>query len=737
MLIKRTRASANKGEYMAALETLLRASTILGLALTPLWAAPALAQDAGAQDAGQTAESAAPAAAAAEAAVDTGEVAEILVTARKRTESLNSVPISVSALTSATIEQAGITSIDRLNAIVPSFSQVPAQDPGTNIITIRGITQVRFGEPPVALVVDGVQASSPDQGTQELTDIERIEVLKGPQGPTYGRNAIGGAINIITKEPTNDFQGQVSGEVGQGLYYRLFGQMSGPLVEDTLLFRVSAAYKDNEGRIRNETLGRKVDDYDAVSLRGRMLFKPDPALRFDLRGSYENLTGGSAYYFPIFPGQDPNDVQPIIANRDGKGIRRLRDVSLKADYTFANDITLTSITAYAYAKAATLGQDLDFLPYPLAPGFGGLVLDQTRLTKAWSEEVRLTSPSTGRLRWLLGAYYLNTHRDVESAAFLDLTGAGDYHLVRLSFLPERNRNDAYAVFGTLDYDFTEQLKLSLGLRHDWDDRHQTNPATGSEIAKTFKSLQPKASLSYFFTPDKMVYVSGARGFRSGGFNAESLIFPRQYDSEIAETYEVGTKLSLADRRVQLNIAAFYTDQENVQFYRWDSVSAAQGILTINQAYHYGIEGDLTARVTRGLTLIAGGSLIKSNVDDFNGSPLWRGNDLPHINGWKYNLGAQYSAPLSDTTDLMFRVDYAAFGDLYFFVDNLVKQDPVHLVNARLALTRGPVQLTLSAENLFNKRYNTDYFSSFFAGTPTDVGFPNTRRQLNAKLAVNF
>ncbi|MDB5697686.1 MAG: TonB-dependent receptor, partial [Alphaproteobacteria bacterium] len=497
--------------------------------MAPLWSAPALAQEAS-QNAASASAEAATGTAAPQEAVDTGQVAEILVTARKRTESLNSVPISVSALTSATIEQAGITSIDRLNAVVPSFSQVPAQDPGTNIITIRGITQVRFGEPPVALVVDGVQASSPDQGTQELVDIERIEVLKGPQGSTYGRNAIGGAINIITKEPTNEFEGQVSGEVGQGLYYRLFGQMSGPLVDDVLLFRVSAAYKNNDGRIRNETLDRKVDDYDAVSLRGRMLFKPDPSLRFDLRGSYENLTGGSAYYFPIFPGQDPNDVQPVIANRDGKGIRRLRDVSLKADYTFANDITLTSITAYAYAKAATLGQDLDFLPFPLAPGFGGLVLDQTRLTKAWSEEVRLTSSSSGRLRWLLGAYYLNTHRDVASAAFLDLAGAGDYHLVRLSFLPERNRNNAYALFGTLDYDFTEQLKLSLGLRQDWDDRNQTNPATGSAIAKVFKSLQPKASLSYFFAPDKMVYVSGARGFRSGGFNAESLIFPRQYDS---------------------------------------------------------------------------------------------------------------------------------------------------------------------------------------------------------------
>lgn len=125
------------------------------------------------------------------------------------------------------------------------------------------------------------------------------------------------------------------------------------------------------------------------------------------------------------------------------------------------------------------------------------------------------------------------------------------------------------------------------------------------------------------------------------------------------------------------------------------------------------------------------------MKDFDGSALWRGNKLPHINGWKYNLGAQYEASVAPDVDAIFRMDYSAFGDLYWFVDNLAKQDPVHLVNARLIIERAPWTLTLSAENVFNKRYNIDYFSSFFAGTPTDVGFPNNPRQLNAKLAVRF
>lgn len=661
----------------------------------------------------------------------------IVVTARKREESLNDIPLAVSAFTSEHIERAGIDDIEDLTTLVPAFSQVPAQDPGTNIITIRGITQVRFGEPPVALVVDGVQASSPDQGTQELVDIERIEVLKGPQGSTYGRNAIGGAINIITREPTNEFENRLSAEVGEGLYYRLFGSSSGPIVDDVLRYRLSAAYSDDEGRITNKNLGRKVDNLETLTLNGRLIWNVTDHLTADLRGRIENADGGSAYYYPLYPGQDTNDVQPVVANRDGDGIRRLRDVSLKLDYEFDSGISLTSISAFAYVKAATIGQDLDFLPYPLQPGFGGLILDQTRRTESVSEEIRLTSSSDGPFRWLVGAYYLHTDRDVDSAAYLDATGSGPYRAVQLSYLPERNDNDAYALFATLDYDISDRWALSLGLRQDWDARHQTNPANESEIDDTFKSLQPKASISYFFTSDNMVYASAARGFRSGGFNAQSNIFPRQYDAEIANTYEMGTKLSLADGRVQLNMAAFYTDQKNVQFYRWDSVSAAQGILTIDDGYHYGVEGDLTAGIGRGFRLFAGGSLIESEIQDYNGTDLYKGNDLPHINGWKYYLGGEYETALTDYIDAIVRLDYSAFGDLYWFVDNLEKQDPVHLVNARMTIEKEPWTLTVSAENLFNKRYNTDYFSSFFAGTPTDVGFPNQPRQVNVKIGVQF
>jgi iron complex outermembrane receptor protein len=257
------------------------------------------------------------------------------------------------------------------------------------------------------------------------------------------------------------------------------------------------------------------------------------------------------------------------------------------------------------------------------------------------------------------------------------------------------------------------------------------------VQRLFKALQPKASLSYFFEPDKMVYISAGRGFRSGGFNQQSTLFNREYNAETADTYEAGTKLSLADRRVQLNAAAFYTTQRNVQVYRFDATTGAQGILTIDKAHHYGIEGDLSARIGGGFRFNLGGSLINSRIDDYDGTSLYVGNKLPHVNGFQYNAGLEYDTKVSQTVSATARVDLSSFGDLYWFIDNAAKQNQVRLVNARLILSKAPFSLTLAAENLSNRRYDTDYFSSFFAGTPTDVGYPNEPRQVTAKLAVKF
>src|SRR5690606_19731562 len=203
---------------------------------------------------------------------NSGGIEEILVTSRKREERLQDVPDTISAFTSETIEGAGIRSVADVAEMVPNLSIVQTQQPGVDFLVIRGVGQARNQEPPVAMVIDGVQLTSSYGLTQELFDVERIEVLKGPQGALYGRNAIAGAINIVTKKPTNEFEGRLTAGVGNGFFWETSGALSGPIVEDRLLFRVAGSYQDFDGNIHNVTQNKDVNFFDTLALRGRLLF---------------------------------------------------------------------------------------------------------------------------------------------------------------------------------------------------------------------------------------------------------------------------------------------------------------------------------------------------------------------------------------------------------------------------------------------------------------------------------
>lgn len=653
---------------------------------------------------------------------------DIIVTARNRTELLTRVPESVTSLSAAAIQSAGIENLADLNVSVSGFSQIRAQDPATNFIIVRGITQVRFGEPSVAFVVDGVQASSPDQASQELFDVERIEVLKGPQGPTYGRNAIGGAVVISTRMPSATFEADGSLEYADGPLFKAQASLSGPLGTPDALFRISAGYRNDDGQIRNVTTGGYANRAEETVIRGRLLLTPTPDFRIDLRAGHADLKGASGSYYPIFPGQTANAVNSVIANRIGIGARVLTETSAKLDYDFGG-ATLTSISSYAKVTASTIAQDIDFLPFPIAPTFPGVMLDQTREVESWSEELRLASPTSGAFTWMIGAYYLNTRRDVTTNVFLDL---GTQRGPQLSLLPERNRNKAYAVFGTITYDPTEKLHLELGLRQDWDDREQRNPATGSRVTDNFKSLQPKVSISYYPSPDNTIYASLGRGFRSGGFNVENPLFPRRYPAETADTAEVGFKSRFADRRLSINGALFYTRGRNAQTFRFDGATGTQGILTINRTHFYGGEMDLRWRISPNLELSGAATLLHSNIDDYDGTALYRGNPIPLVNHRSVNAGVQYNRALTRDLTLQLRADYAGFGDLSWHVDNVVteRRGWVNTANVRATIKGASGwSIAVYADNVFNVRYPIEFDAGRFTGTPTDIAVPNAPRRV--------
>jgi iron complex outermembrane receptor protein len=503
---------------------------------------------------------------------------EVVVTARKREEALLNVPVTMAVFTQQTIESAGIEAPRDFVALVPNMTLVEVQNVGNSFITIRGISQARNSEPSVAVLVDGVLEPNPYSFDQQLNDVTSIQVLKGPQGALYGRNAIGGAIIINTAEPSDHFQGETKVGVGNGVSEKAQVAVGGPIDSaGTLKYRASLSYYNTDGYLNNTYLGRNADPYRDYSGRLRLLWKPSDQLSADLR-FYGDHVETTAYYY-IIPRSDElnpfssfstlanaNDVtSPIQPNNLGTDTRDITDIALKLDYAVGAG-TFTSITDWDHTKEIDTGDAFDFRPVKssifyncpsclgIPPGFptmaqgGAFDLSQSQFidVTTWSQELRFTSNKVGNFAWIAGAYFIHTDRFISTDNIVD-RGEGVPRVYRepivdptnpfatntnVTFLADSQSNNAWAVFANGTYDFSKQLELDVAIRYDEDQRQNTTdtpndflpaatkPAayTGLVRKETFSAPQPKATLRYKPSDNVTFYGGWSRGFRSGGFN---------------------------------------------------------------------------------------------------------------------------------------------------------------------------------------------------------------------------
>src|SRR5579863_5373084 len=306
---------------------------------------------------------------AAPAPAQTTDLTEIVVTARKRDESLQNVPVTIDAFTAQTIKAAGIESPRDFVALVPNMTIVEVQNVGNSFITVRGISQARNSEPSVAVLVDGVLETNPYEFDQELTDIKQIEVLKGPQGALYGRNAIGGAIIIHTADPSDHFEGTGKLGIGNGLSEEAQVAVSGPVDSaGTLKYRASLNFYNTDGFLENTYLDRKADPYRDYSGRLRLLWQPSDQWSADLRVFRDRVDTTTYYYiiprikesdptdnFTFVPPLNANDVtSPIQTNNLGTDYRDITDVALKLDFKIEYG-TITSVSDYNQTKEIDTG----------------------------------------------------------------------------------------------------------------------------------------------------------------------------------------------------------------------------------------------------------------------------------------------------------------------------------------------------------------------------------------------
>ncbi len=655
-----------------------------------------------------------------------GVFEEIVVNARFRDERLQDVPETVQAFSSEDVRNANINSIEDVGSLIPNFALTKSQDAGLVAINIRGIGQVRNGEPPLAIVIDGVQLSHPDQIRQPLFDISSIQVLKGPQGALYGRNAIGGAMIIQTKKPTDELQGTLEVGYGNGDYKTAQLVASGPIVKDKLYFRVSGDWHDSNGLINNVTTNSKADPENEYSVRGRLDFQPTEDLRFDLRVSHGRLKSGGAF-LPFPPDADANDTSiPVQAAVNTESLRRLTDVSLKVDYDTSVG-TISSVTSWSKVFLTLWEQLGHGIPDPTL----GAVQDRT--SKAISEDLRVTSRSDQRFRYVFGAYYLKSKPSILTDLYL--LDPQFEPTVQIPIALTNNTNDAYAVYGHINYDILDNLELTLALRYDKQEVTQIDLLRNSNKTDvSYDAFQPKVSLAYKVTPDTLLYATYSEGFRSGGINAPQPLVPLIYEAEETKNIEGGIKTTLFDGKLRFNAAGFYTDDTNQAVFIYDS--GLQGITTIPSSEFYGVELDATLDVSEELMLIGSFGWNNSKIKDFDGTSLYVGNNMPLTYKYSYNLSAQYELPF-DNFSVISRIDYSRRQGLYWHADNVHKQSPVDLVNARIAVQFESFEIAAYMQNLFNEKYIEEFCAIAFCGGTTHLGWSSQPREYGVTARYSF
>ena len=655
--------------------------------------------------------------------------AGVIGQARRRAESIQSIPESVVTMTDTEIENAGITNLQSFSAQVPNVNFNTSQNVGVNFVTVRGIPQIRNGEAPIAFVVDGVTIPDSNLLNQELFDLAMVEVVKGPQGALYGKNAIAGAMNIVTKKPTNSFQNKVNIGYSTGNTKKVQGSFSGPIVKDEIYYRVSGSIRESDGLFYNILNKTAPDYFEDYSARGQLFFNVTEDFKITLSGQYNNINGGGLYYHIPKSGKTtaPDDIDDVVATSDVLGKAYLRNIFAfaKLEYDFEK-MKLQSVTSYNKAERNGTG-DLDHSADPAS------LQDQDSNSKVFNQEFRLSSKDTdSKLSWDLGAFYQKNEKYLRTLAQADFgfflpnpAPTGVYNDLGVSDFT--NTYNTIALFGFLDYKLSNKVTLSLGLRYDNDQIEQKNDALNSNNAKNDSEVQPKFSISYAPYKDVLLFANYGRGYRVGGFNAQKTpIFDSEFKAETSDNYELGFKSSWWKNHFILNIAMFYTDLNNQQQYglQLTPPNIILGNYNYEKSTIKGFEVDMKLRTSKYLDILASYGVVDASIKsagragDTDRTPF-NGVRTPFVPQDSFNVSLQSNIPVSESVSLRGMVNLKGTGEILWHEElpNL-KSPRYNLLDVRLgANLYKNLDFTLWGANILNEKYAQEFYSSQSISSP--------------------
>jgi iron complex outermembrane receptor protein len=418
-------------------------------------------------------------------------------------------------------------------------------------------------------------------------------------------------------------------------------------------------------------------------------------------------------------GRITEEIAEIEPSQDDPGFtdRTILDASLVIDYDTGAG-TFTSITAYDDIDLL-FGEDLD------ATSIRAITdTRQDRDTRGVSQELRFTSPGENRFRYIVGAYYQNTERDLDTRTAFDYCfffgvvcgEAPPFSLSGIRVPTQLNLLESefnqWAVFAQGNYDITAALEVTVALRYDEDKRQQDDLLGNRTDEATFSDFQPKVSLAWQATPDAMLYATYAEGYKSGAFNPPpppGATFPLIVQQEGTKNYEIGAKTEWLDHRLQLNSSLYYTDYEDIQVFRLDLQTGGQVAINADKARIQGIELELTGRPTQNLELTAAYGYTDAEFTDFNGTGVFDDNRLPNSPLYTFNAAGRYEYPLDNGLAIVSRLDYNRTGAIYFADENVGYQPTYDTLDAQVGLESDRWSVTVWGRNVLDERYASSVY----------------------------
>lgn len=676
----------------------------------------------------------------------------VIVTANKREDNQQLLPLAVSSLTSKQVEDNRLWNTNGLTAIVPDlYSDNPGD--GRNITSIRGIVTTSY-DPAVATYIDGVNQFSLDTYLPTLTDIERIEVLRGPQGTLYGRNAMGGVVNIITKQPTN--KTEAFAEVSAGNYHlqRYHAGFRVPLVKNKLFAGASFLYNRRNGYYRNDYTDESYDKQHQFYGNYYLTYLPAEKWKITLNAKHqENRNNGA---FPLVFGADEAFGNPfhVDQNATAKMIDNTFNSSLLINHSNQN-FNLDFISTYqSNYRIYNAPLDGDFSPYDVVSVINDYGKPYNKV-KVFTQEVRLSSGNEKqKLQYTAGAYFFYQDNPVKQGTYYGelanaVYGVGDSLFTILN--TSKSKGAGVAVYGQLQYAVTNKLRITGGLRYDYEHRRLTAGSSyqkedfnfplvaDSTAAAGFDALSPKVSAQYLFSGQSNVYASYTRGYRTGGLSPipsdpTGPVSLSSYSPENSNNYEAGSKNTFFNNKLRVNLAAFITLINNAQVPTLVLPQAITLIRNTGKLEAKGLEAEVSATPLKGLQIDYNAGITRAKYTSLkvsqNGAEVnLDGKRQIYTPSGTSSLAVQYNLHLTKNLGLMARGEWQYRGNMYFDFANTIEQHSYHLLNAKAGVSFKNFGLYGWARNILNKRYIAYAydFGAIHLGDPKTFGLTLSAR----------